>query len=318
MSDCKRCGGRANDAFLCRNCQTTLQTALADLPWFLNRLTETALGHTRMADNAGRKSAARKDLDGDAELASCIELLPQDDDLDKARAKREKAALAHALATGGINARASELLAEISDSLSYWCRVLCESRGVDYAPANAMKAHGANHAAWLSIHVASIAAYEGADDIAGDIDTHLEDIVKVVNRPIRWWALGPCPGWFEDRRTHTSEECKTELRVPAHTEEVQCHRCRTRHNVHRLAWARKVEKENTLMSGKDLIRYNKELPAEFQVSPRTLQHWLATGRLCACGELAGDPLYSWIDVQLLAVKRVQKSATGAAAHHRNG
>ena len=55
------------------------------------------------------KIRATQRLDGDAELASCIEQLPSDDDLDKARRKRQQLAR-HALATGGINARASELL----------------------------------------------------------------------------------------------------------------------------------------------------------------------------------------------------------------
>ena len=70
MTDCTRCGAKANNSFLCRNCVTTAQTTLADLPWWLNRLTEAAVGQTRMTDNAGRKSARRKDLDGDAELAA--------------------------------------------------------------------------------------------------------------------------------------------------------------------------------------------------------------------------------------------------------
>jgi hypothetical protein len=117
MSDCTRCGAKANNAFLCRKCLLTAQTTLADLPWWLNRLTEAAVGQTRMTDNVGRKSARRKDLDGDAELAACIELLPKADDLEKARTARQKQSLAHAVATGGVNLRASELLAEIADSL---------------------------------------------------------------------------------------------------------------------------------------------------------------------------------------------------------
>lgn len=295
MTDCQRCGGRANDAFLCRNCQAALQTTLSHLPWWLARLTETAIGQTRMSDNGGRRSARRKDLDGDAELASCIELLPNEDDLEKARRKREHVALAHALATGGINARASELLDEIADSLGYWCRVLCEQRGLEYTPSPSRRAFGANHARWLRINLGAIAASEDADTIAGDIDGHLEDIVKVVNRPLRWWSLGECPAQVDDAQ----EECGNELRVPANTEEVQCRRCGTRHNVLRLLLSRKSQTETKSMKRSELVRYNRELPAEFQVPPRTLRHWLQTGRLCACGELAGDPLYSWIDVQLL-------------------
>ena len=312
MTECHRCGGKAHNAFLCSPCQAHLRKLLTEMPWWLDRLTETAIGQTRMSDNGGRKSAPRKDLDGDKELAACIEPLPtnKDDDLEKARKAREKAALAHALATGGINARASELLAQIADSLGYWCRVLCEARGITYTPTGSSRSFGANHAKWLRINLNAITASEEAGDICGEIETALEDIVAVVNRPIRWWDLGQCSGI--DRKTE--EECGVGLRVPADTDEVQCRRCGTRHNVHRLLLARKSETEAQPMTVKELTRYNRTLPEEFQVPPRTLQHWLATGRLCACSHDGMDPLYSWIDVRLLMIRKPQKALTGAAAH----
>jgi len=304
MSECTRCGAKANNAFLCRPCLATAQTTLADLPWWLNRLTEAAVGDTKMTDNAGRKSARRKDLDGDVDLAACIELLPKADDLDKARQARQDAALAHALATGGVNARASQLLATIADSLGYWCRVLCEIRGLNYTPSPLPRTPGANHARWLRINIGAIATYDDAADIVGDIEGHLEDIIKVVNRPIRWWNLGECPGWRDD------QPCQTDLRVPEGSEEVHCRKCSTRHTVQLLLLARKAEAETKHMTKRELTRYNRELPAEFQIPPRTLRHWLDTGRLTPCIELAGDPLYSWVDVRLLMLttKHARKSA----------
>lgn len=324
---CRRCKGAVLDAFLCAECTTDLRDTLAELPWWLDRLTETALGQTRMGDNAGRKSARRKDLDGDAELAACIEVLPGDDDLDKARRKRQQAALAHALATGGINARASELLAEIADSLAYWCRSLCETRGLTYTPQPTGRALGVNHARWLARNVDAIAASEDAADITADIlgrdrARHglIAQIERAVNRPWRWWPLGACPtpirleGPAQDGRLHPSARCATELRAREDAREIRCPECHHLHNVHRLLWSRKSEAESEPMTERELVRYNRELPPEFQVPPRTLQHWLVTGRLCACGEADGDPLYSWIDVRLLVVRRPQAAVTGAAAH----
>ena len=303
MTECTHCGAKANNSFLCRECLLTAQTTLADLPWWLSRLTEAAVGQTRMTDNAGRKSARRKDLDGDTDLAACIELLPKADDLDKARRARQDAALTHALATGGVNARASQLLATIADSLGYWCRVLCEIRGLDYTPSPLPHTLGANHARWLRVNIGAIATCDDAADIVGDIEGHLEDIVKVVNRPIRWWNLGECPGWRDD------QPCQTELRVPEGSEEVHCRRCKNTHTVQLLLLAKKAEAEANSMTRKQLTRYNRELPAEFQVPPRTLQHWLDTGRLTAT-DTEGDPLYSWLDVRLLMLttKHARKSA----------
>ena len=311
MTECRRCGGKSQ-MFLCPKCETGLLEILTDLPWWLSRLTETALGQTRMSDNGGRKSARRRDLDGDAELAACIELLPANDDLDKARKARQKSALAHALATGGINARASELLGEIADSLQYWVKELCDARSVAYtrSPLARTTSPGSEYATWLRVNVAAISASEWAVDIAGDIESHRDDIVRIVNRPIRWWTLGPCPGWIERKR----EECGAELRAPADTEEIQCGRCKTQHNIHRLLLSRKSTAESEPMTWRTLTRYNRDLPAEFQVPPRTLQHWQATGKLCACGILDGDPLYSWIDVRLLMLQKPQRTMTGAAAH----
>lgn len=327
MTECRRCKGQAADSFLCGECADTLRTELRELPWWLDRLTETALGQTRMSDNAGRKSAARRDLDGDAELAACIEILPGTDDLDKARIARQKIALAHALATGGVNARASELLAEIADGLAFWCRSLCESRGTVYEPGRSGRALGVNHARWLHHHVQTIALSEDAADITADIlgrdkrrRSLIEQIERVVNRPWRWWPLGECPtpirveGPAQAGRPHPTVACGAELRAREDAREIRCRDCRVTHNVHRLLWSRKSEAEAEPMSAGELTRYNRELPPEFQVPPRTLRHWLATGRLCACGELNGDPLYSWVDLRLLVIRRPQKAQTGAAAH----
>jgi len=326
VTECRSCGAKAHNAFLCTGCSNKLRKTLAQLPWWLHRLTETAIGQTRMSDNQGRKSAARRDLDGDAELASCIELLPaKEEDLAKARRLREKAALAHALATGGINARASELLAEISDSLGYWCRVLCESRGVTVPALPAGSALGASLAAWLAINTNAIALSEDAADIAGDIETHLEDIVKVVNRPLRIWFLGNCETWDDKRNT----ACGADLRAPEGSVEIYCNRCHVTHSVNRLFLARVDEAERQVVPFKELLRVNKSMPTDYQIAPRTLQYWRTCGLLrphqwerldgrrgLTQHDAADTPLYSWADVKRLAQRKPQTAPTGAAAHRK--
>lgn len=108
--------------------------------------------------------------------------------------------------------------------------------------------------------------------------------------------------------------CGAELGALQDVKEIRCRECRATHNVHRLLWSRKSEAEAEPMTERELLRYNRDLPPEFQVPPRTLRRWLTTGRLCACGSSAGDPLYSWIDVRLLVMRRPQVAVTGAAAH----
>jgi hypothetical protein len=300
---------------------------LREMPWWLARLTETAIGQTRMSDNAGRKSARRKDLDGDIALAACIEQLPpKEEDLEKARKARERAALAHALATGGINARASELLSEINDSLGYWMRVLCEARGIVPPQLGAGRSLGELQARWLYLNAAAITAYEDAETIVGDIEGHLEDIVRMVNRPVRVWFLGECESWDERRET----PCGADLRVQEGNAEVICPRCHTTHSVHRLFLANVDRAERHIMPWKDLLRVSSTM-GDRQVPRRTLERWRATGQLqphhwrgpdgeielIECGPRY-EPMYSWSDVQRLQLRKPQKAATGAAAHERMG
>lgn len=312
MSDCQRCEAKSPNAFLCPRCQTSVHRTLREMPWWLQRLTEAAVGQTRMSDNGGRKSARRKDLDGDAELASYIEPLPnnRDDDLEKARRDRQKAALAHALATGGVNAKASTLLAEIHDSLGYWVRVLCEARGIQPPLLNSARTLGVSRALWLAANITAIAASEDAGEICSDIEGHHHDIVDCVNRPIRWWILGDCPQWLDPAHDREAGPCGAPLRVPAQTTEVSCRKCKARHNVQLLLLARKYDAEGQPMSRKKLVRYNGDLPSEFQVPPRTLRDWLDRGALAPCGaDIEGDPLYSWVDVRLLMLNSKHASVT---------
>lgn len=326
MTDCQRCGAKAHNAFICRKCEQTVRQVLTDLPWWLARLTEAATGQTRMSDNGGRKSAPRKGLDGETPLAQCIEPLPDEDDLEKARRKRAKAALAHALAAGGIDPRASELLGEITDSLGYWIRVLCEQRGVEIPLLRAGRTPGALRAKWLALHVSAIAASEDADEICCDIESHMDDIVATINRPIPIRHLGKCPTWNEDKR----RICGVELRAPEEELEVYCRRCKITHSVHRLLLARQEEAERTPITWDKLVKVNRMQPDGYQVPLRTLQHWRTREYLRPRGWLRPDgqrgiarhgdqdqPLFLWSDVRNLRVGRRQRETTGAAAHRRN-
>lgn len=330
MTECQRCGGKASDAFLCRPCIQNLQRLLAEMPWWLARLDEAARGDTRMADNGGRRSARRKDLDGDTELAACIEQLPEKaDDLDKARKARQQSALAHALATGGINAHATRLLEEVADSITYWCRTVANTSGATVdTPALAtqrLTAIAAVHSAWMAANTQLIANTDDADTIYGDIETHIEDITKAVNRPIPTRQLGPCPSFIHDETGHIETVCGRPLYAPADQLEVYCRRCKTIHPVHRLQLARFDEAQRKPMTFETLCKVNKMQDAGWQIPLRTLQHWRQLGAKTAgmqglpvVGYENGEALYRWDDVRRLRIAKPQKELTGAAAHTRDG
>lgn len=321
MTECQRCGAKANNSFLCRSCGTLARRLLDELPWWLDRLQETALGQTRMSDNGGRKSARRQDLDGEKPLAECIEMFPnsKEEDLEKARRARQDAALAHALAAGGINAKASKLHADITGALAYWVRVLTEtSHSAAQTPAwTAVIGPPPARVSilWLRINLAAILAHPDAADIVGDIEIHQESLIECINRPVPTVILGPCPTWLEKR----NQECSVPLSAPRDDIEVQCPRCRTVHNCHRLQLLRTdgITNGNTLVTFDQALTFNAEQPAQWQISPRTLRHWRTTGQLQpAAVNDNGQPLYSWPAIKLLHLAKPQKVTTGAAA--RNG
>lgn len=312
-TECRRCGGRSADAFLCRSCARILRQVLADLPWWLNRLTEAAVGQTRMSDNAGRRSARRRDLDGETPLAACIEQLPDDEDLDRARRERQKSALAHALSAGGINARASALLFEVNDSLGYWTRVLCEQRGITAPQLGAGRTMGGLRARWLHANLSAIVASEDAADICGDIEGHQDDIVATVNRKERSQFLGECPTWLEDDR----RVCGRRLRALPDALEVHCRACKSTHNVARLQLDAIQTARRETLTWDELLGVNRRLPDGYRVPERTLRHWKLRGRITPAAWIraetgrvvpsqhadADTALYRWGDVEVLRVER---------------
>lgn len=132
MIKCKRCE-RATDLFVCKACISELRKRLADLPWWLDRLTETAVGQANLGDGA-RKGERRDVLHGDDTLVSHVEPFPRDKDTTptaRDHRDRHQAALWHALALGRVNGRASDELDRIHNALSTTIRDMCETRGIE-------------------------------------------------------------------------------------------------------------------------------------------------------------------------------------------
>jgi hypothetical protein len=352
----KSCKARTrNGTPICRDCEHYIRNLLELRPWWLSRLTETALGQVRMSSNGGRRSAPRAGIDGDKPAAAYIETMPGcrckcdcepaecehecQCDPEKARRRRERAAMAHALAGGRVNARASELLAEQADALQFWCRELCEARGLPYIPLRfrgrqfigPLQTHevrrakpttlGADHAIWLSEHFGAIRASEHIGDILADIERQQDEIETAVNRPIRWRFVGECPTYSDEKRTI----CGVELRAPEDHIEVTCPKCRTMYNINRLQVAFRAEFERRPQPWREVLSFNADSPPEFQIALSTLKRWRKDGELPVRGWLRPDgnrgiarhgdddvPLYLWSDVQQLVIGRNRRSKMTAA------
>src|ERR1700743_2563411 len=87
-------------------------------------------------------------------------------------------------------------------------------------------------ALFLSGRVGVIAAREDAGQCFNEVKKAVDDIERMINRPIPPMFLGPCPVVITDARARRA--CGTALTAARKDVEVRCPACDTTHNVERL------------------------------------------------------------------------------------
>lgn len=308
MTKCQVCGSKST-VFLCREHIAELQKTLQDLPWWLERLSEAAVGQVRMSDGGRRITRPPNHLDGDATLASQIGAYPNERETDLSKARRQRAAstLRRLLATGGVNARASDLETKVRDTITMWMRHICDRRRADWvtfverdhrnAPAGFIgplppgwirggtagfigpllpgqfrrytypTVEDAAH--WLAWNVNTIAATETAGECFLDFRGRTRAIERTINPPLGTRFLGKCPTWHDDTQT----VCGVELSCREDAIEIVCPGCRKTHNVNRLQLLLHNDLERKRLCIADIIKLNRTLPEEYRVKERTLRHW---------------------------------------------
>lgn len=203
-----------------------------------------------------------------------------------------------------LNLRASELLDYTRSVLVEWIRDLCETRGVPVPHITVT----AEMALWLARNVSAIAADQGAKVCYREIRQIVGDIERVINRPVPWLPLGPCP-----TETGRRERCNYRLEAPRGAKRVKCPQCEQTHEVGRLIETLICETEDYLFTMSELVGII--LPAVREYVPRrTLQHWAAHGKLQPHDyTTSGEPKYLLADVRRLRDEKPQTAKTGAAA-----
>lgn len=112
MTQCQQCQGRAQ-LYLCGQCTTELRDMLRGLPRWMRHLSEAAVGQVKLGEVGAR---GRSEPEG---LVEYTDLENGDDRLTRDLAAG-KFTLNRALAAGGVNARASDLVGEIRHMLADW------------------------------------------------------------------------------------------------------------------------------------------------------------------------------------------------------
>ncbi|SRX93577.1 hypothetical protein MSP7336_01816 [Mycobacterium shimoidei] len=328
MTECHSCGGRA-EVVLCGRCQGKIHGILRELPWWLDRLTETAVGQARLDTAARRTTREPMTLHGDDSLASHIEPYPDDneEDLYEARRARQAAALRHALATGGVHPSAAELLEKVTNMLSMWIRDICETRGVEPPALRYPKLM----AVWLAERINTVAGMEGADEFLQELSERFRAIRRIVNRPVPLVPYGPCPAKSGGKR------CAAPLRAVSGASTVVCERCKAEHDT--------ADIVDRYLSGRDDQHFTREeilivmaMRGE-PISARTFRSWCTPRKLpdgttqpprlrprgyrrpdgrrgIARHSDDDEPVYLLGDVRKLHQEKPQVKTTGAATRRK--
>lgn len=308
MTECVQCRGKAQ-LFLCQPCASELRDMLVGLArgqllpsghyakGWLDFLHDEAVGDTRKGESARRSSDLTTPMP--------------------------------------VNLKASELYNQVGNTLTTCVRDLCETRGAMFHPVQSVGvafigplladwvrlptgyvATSGDCARWLARHVDAIAADESAGVVFAEIKRCVEEIERVINRPIPDRFLGPCPALLNDN--YGERICNAELTSPHRDEDlVQCAACKTTHCVAQL--------HDQLMRTTDAMSftlhelYRMILPINRESVPlRTLQHWVARNKLVPTGYGAdGEPRFLLAHVRELREKKPQKVLTGGSVHLKN-
>lgn len=219
-----------------------------------------------------------------------------------------------------------DVLKRFHGVMATWIRHLTESRGVAFIPVRSVpndhagaipdgwrrlprdyRASSIDCAEWLAHHVAAIAQDEAAAELFGDVKRVVDDIERMVNRPIPDQFCGTCDG------IHDDEPCGYGLYASRKDAEVVCPRCKTTHNIESLAQRALDDSEEMSFTISQLHRTILPAVREY-VEPRTLQRWFVHGRLVPTGyDEKGEPRFLLADVRRLRAAKPQTAPTGAAA-----
>ncbi len=278
-NECRRCA-RPTDAYICGHCVKGLREQLHDLPWWLSRLAETALGQVRLGDGSTVRTR-RKDegLTRYADETKTDHGTTLGDDHLDADIAGGKLAVDKVLALAGINTRAEDLHTQAHAMLGWWVATACEQRGIEHPWLNTASAR----ARWLERHVTAIAGNDDAERCCEDVDHLTRAIERMVNRPVAPIPIGPCdadaPDGVLERRRESGDyetQCGLALKARKGVRTVTCPQCATEHNVEVVINRVMAQQHDRLFTIRELI--DLVLPRlDRAVKQTTLERWINRG-----------------------------------------
>lgn len=145
-------------------------------------------------------------------------------------------------------------------------------------------------ALYLSRRVPVIACREDAGECFAEVRKAIDDIERLVNRPVPPRRLGPCPTLVAHHQA-----CATQLTAPRKATEVTCPECKTTHRVEKLIELLRGELLYWPLSSVEILgSRSSELPG-------ALEYWNVT--------LASSTFHYWRKTNVLTVRSYRNKQT---------
>jgi hypothetical protein len=260
MTECTKCQGQAT-LYLCPRCIVELRHQLLGLPTVLTWLHDSAVGDTKMSDNAGRNNRTRAE-------------------------------------TVHYNPRARALLDEIYCTLGQWATELARTHKLHISPPvnwlrppDQYKNGSKDYAMFMAGNVTRLAQDPDIAELCTSVGSFIRKAVNMINRHIPAQFCGPCPAIVTDHSSCVDcggrrHDCATRLMAKRGATEVVCPACGSTHDVAKLLnhlLARAEHFRCTIAEMYVVLRMLDET-----VPLKTLYRWTYEGRLKPAGYLRAD------------------------------
>lgn len=214
MTDCQKCGGRAQ-LFLCNTCTGDLRHQLLGLPTLLGHLADSALGLTKLTNESSR-------------AAGFVSRTPT------------------------LDYRATMIIDDVDTTLYRWVKRLTWKHGyvvgtpISWHRPDIEYRHTAyDYAMFLAAHVTDLASDEHIGELCAALRQYIGRGLAIINRRPPEQFCGPCPGVVGDHRRCVDGDgvklycaqphtCARALMAARGALEVTCPSCASVHRVETL------------------------------------------------------------------------------------
>jgi predicted RNA-binding Zn-ribbon protein involved in translation (DUF1610 family) len=175
---------------------------------------------------------------------------------------------------------ASEILAVLADTMTFWAISIADQRGVDYPAANpeALSWFLAGQVDWLRAQHAGAEAFD-------ELNAAIRAAERATDRPAERRYAGPCTAMYDPSNDGREQVCGTDLYAREGRDQVACPTCGTEYPLTaRREWLRELAAER-LLPAAELCRAIDGLGRP--VSLNTFKSWVKRDQLIPRGHIPG-------------------------------